>query len=123
MNKALELKNCTSIKSILMLMIVLYHSMVMYAGGTWGPQARADEAPVLGHISEGFNFFLLYAFNLISGYIFYYIKYENDGYQEYLPFLAHKAKRLLVPYAFISVIWVAPVYFCLEEDRANFGFY
>lgn len=32
-NKVKELKNCTSIKDILMLIIVLYHSMVIFAGG------------------------------------------------------------------------------------------
>ena len=55
---------------------------------------------------------------LISGYIFYYIKYEKCDYQKYLPFLKNKAKRLLVPYVFIAAIWVAPIhayYFRTEE--------
>ena len=55
---------------------------------------------------------------LISGYIFYYIKYEKCDYQKYLHFLKNKAKRLLVPYVFIAAIWVAPIhayYFRTEE--------
>ena len=34
----------------------------------------------------------------------------GGGYQKYLPFLGKKAKRLLIPYAFIAIIWVIPVY-------------
>ena len=93
-----------------MLIIVLYHSMIIYAGGgTWGPCTRATDAPILGYIAEWMNSFHIYAFTLISGYIFYYIKYENGGYQKYLPFLKNKALRLLVPYVFAAAVWVAPI--------------
>lgn len=118
MDRGQELKNCTPIKAILMLTIVLYHSMRIFARGTWGPYPPVNEAPVLGYISEWFNSFHVYAFVLISGYIFYYIKYEKGGYQKYLPFLVNKAARLLVPYVFIAAVWVAPIhayYFGTEE--------
>ena len=108
MEKINELKNCTPIKTILMLIIVLYHSMIIYAGGSWGPCTRATDAPILGYIAEWMNSFHIYAFTLISGYIFYYIKYENGGYQKYLPFLKNKALRLLVPYMFAAAVCVAP---------------
>ena len=105
-----ELNNCTPIKAILMLIIVLYHSMIIYAdGGVWGPCTRADEAPFIGYIAEWMNTWHIYAFVLISGYIFYYIKYEKGGYQKYLPFLKNKTLRLLVPYVFIATVWIAPV--------------
>ena len=36
MDKPQELKNCTSVKCILMLIVILYHSMAVYAGGGVG---------------------------------------------------------------------------------------
>ncbi len=64
------------------------------------------------------NTWHIYAFTLISGYIFYYIKYEKGGYQKYLPFLGNKALRLLVPYVFIAAVWVVPINVCLMPDES-----
>lgn len=105
-----ELKYCTPIKAILMLFVVFYHSMAMYGDGGWGPFQPAAEVHALAPIVAWLNSFHIYAFTLISGYIFYYIKYEKGGYQEYRSFLVNKAKRLLLPYAFVSVFWAAPIY-------------
>lgn len=104
-----ELKNCNLIRAVLMLLVVLYHSIALFAGG-WSPYTPSQESPVLGYIAEWLNSFHIYGFTLISGYVFYYIKCEKGGYQKYLPFLGNKAKRLLVPYAVIATVWVAPVY-------------
>lgn len=49
----------------------------------------------------------------MSGYIFQYLKYEKDKYQKFLLFIVNKAKRLLVPYAFVAIIWVIPISYVL----------
>lgn len=105
-----ELANCGSIKAILMLFVVLYHSLCVFVSNGWGPYEPATESPVLGVMAEWLGTFHIYGFALISGYIFYYIKFNGGGYQRYLPFLGNKAKRLLIPYIFIAAIWVIPVY-------------
>ena len=51
---------------------------------------------------------IIYAFALVSGYIFA-LKIAGGAYSRYLPFLQNKAKRLLVPYFFVMLIWVAPI--------------
>lgn len=110
MDRDKELKNCTPIKAILMLIIVIYHSMRVYAEGTWGPYIPMQEAPILGYTSDWLNSFHVYAFTVISGYIFCFIKYEKSGYQNYKAFIGNKIKRLLVPYVFVAAIWVAPIH-------------
>lgn len=82
MDREKELNNCTAIKAILMLIIVIYHSMRVYAEGTWGPYAPMQDAPILGYISDWLNSFHVYAFTLISGYIFSFIKYERGGIRD-----------------------------------------
>lgn len=124
--KETELANCNYVKAILMLIIVLYHSMVMYAGdGSWSPVRPAAIAPFIGFVALWLNTFCVYVFTLVSGYLFYYVKYERGGYAQYIPFLVNKSKRLLVPYLFIATVWVVPVYmFYYGTDRViqNFVF-
>lgn len=36
-------------------------------------------------------------------------KLSGGGYSEYPPFLKNKAKRLIIPYVFAMLIWVAPI--------------
>lgn len=110
LNRASELRNCSQIRVVLMLLVVLYHSMAIFIRGGWGPYQPSQDAPVLGYIAEWLNSFHVYGFTLISGYVFYYIKYERGAYQEYLAFLHNKSKRLLVPYVFVASVWVVPVY-------------
>ena len=45
LNRIKELHNCTPIKTILMLIIVLYHSMIIYAGGVLGVLAPEQLMP------------------------------------------------------------------------------
>jgi hypothetical protein len=55
------------------------------------------------------NAFHIYAFTLVSGYLFYYLKIEQGRYEKFNTFLAGKVKRLIVPYVFVCAIWVIPV--------------
>ena len=109
-DQSIELENCTYSKTILMLIIVFYHSALMYRRGGWGPYEAAQSAAVIGTLDVFLASFHLATFVLISGYLFYYVKFEMRRYQKYLPFIGNKVKRLLVPYVFIATIWVAPVY-------------
>ena len=106
MNKN-RLDNCFPIKTILMLLIILYHSCVFWTG-TWWDSDPAFPSQVLGSFAKWLNSFHIYAFALISGYIFAY-KVLRGGYSEYGLFLRNKAKRLLMPYVFVAFIWVTPI--------------
>lgn len=45
---------------------------------------------------------------MVSGYLFYFLKCESGKYSSFIPFAVNKAKRLLIPYVFVSEIWVIP---------------
>lgn len=113
---ASELNNCTFVKTILMMLVVLDHSVAFWSGN-WFTKNPAISADILPMISQWLGSFHTYGFVLVSGYLFYYIKYERAGYQKYGLFLLNKAKRLLIPYAFAAVIWVIPMQqFFLPRD-------
>lgn len=104
-----ELENCNFAKTILMLLVVLYHSMVFWRGN-WFCDAPAILSPALSLAAKWLDSFHIYAFTLISGYIFYYQQRENKKhYSSYKALISSKFKRLLIPYIFVSVIWVIPI--------------
>ncbi|MBE6650785.1 MAG: acyltransferase [Ruminococcaceae bacterium] len=102
-----ELSNCNFVKTVLMLVVVLYHS-ILYWSGDWFIGEPVYAASGLATLAKWMNSFHIYAFALVSGYLFYYLKYEKCKYDKFLPFVFNKVKRLLIPYAFIALVWVIP---------------
>lgn len=105
-----EVENCSFVKTVLMLLVVLYHSMFFWYG-SWPVGTPVFEAKPLAYFAEWLNSFHIYGFTLVSGYLFYYMKYERrkEEYQKFLPFISNKARRLLVPYIFVSIAWAIPI--------------
>lgn len=101
------LRNCNFSKTVLMILVAFYHAIDFWTG-TWFTRNPVFESKFLGLLAEYIGSFHIYAFTLVSGYIFAY-KIAVGGYNRYLPFLWNKAKRLLVPYVFVMLIWVAPI--------------
>ncbi|MBQ9167422.1 MAG: acyltransferase, partial [Oscillospiraceae bacterium] len=102
-----ELSNCTFVKTVLMLIVVIYHCIVFWSG-TWFTKNPVYGSKLLSFFASWMNSFHIYGFTLVSGYLFYFLKHEKNRYSKFLPFAANKAKRLLFPYVFVSVVWVIP---------------
>ena len=101
--------NCTFVKTILMLMVVLYHSIIFWGGGWFSacePERTITSASV---IANWLNSFHVYCFILTSGYIYSFLRFERGKYQQYGSFIRGKIKRLIVPYLFVSLVWAIPI--------------
>ena len=85
--------------------------------GDWFTCNPIFKSQVLSMVTIWLNSFHIYAFTLISGYLFTYITLRG-GYSNYWSFLKAKAKRLLIPYVFVMPIWAAPIssYFLKMDD-------
>ncbi len=102
-----NLENCTFSKTILMLLVILYHSSVFWKGNWFSVVEPGHSSFILSAFSSWLNSFHVYGFALISGYIFAY-KRMQGSYKKYLPFIKNKAKRLIIPYIFVASVWVIP---------------
>ena len=102
-----SLVNCNFVKTILMLIVIFGHSIAFWTQN-WLDIEVIIPCPILGYGYSWINSFHIYGFALVSGYIFTF-KIMKGGYKEYLSFLLNKAKRLLVPYVFVMITWVAPI--------------
>lgn len=123
-DKKTELENCNFVKTILMICVVVYHSMLFWTG-SWFIGEPVFQSNVLAIISKWLNTFHIYAFTLVSGYIYYFIKFEQKRYTNFLPFMTNKVKRLLIPYCFVSIMWVIPIsnyffHYDIEKIFKNF---
>ena len=109
--KGTKLSKVGFVKTVLMLLIILGHACDNWVGN-WFTEAPAIESKGLSIFATWLNSFHIFAFTLISGYLFAF-KIDGGGYGNYSKFLQNKAKRLLIPYVFSMLIWVAPlsVYF------------
>ncbi len=107
MDRTSDLWNCNFCKTILMIVIVLYHS------GVFWDNTRTAIAPQPYHMLIDFNVWLasfsIYGFTLVSGYIYCHLRYERGGYDTPRRFLNKKVKRILIPFLAFSILWAAPV--------------
>ena len=126
--KQMLLRNCTFVKTVLMILVVGGHALDFWTGD-WFTRNPAIPSPFCDLLSRWLNSFHTYAFVLVSGYLFRYLKYEritdSCGYNRLISFVWSKCKRLLVPYTFVSVIWIIPVsifffHFELKDIILNF---
>lgn len=116
------LERCDFAKTILMLCVIIGHSCAFWTGSWFLAQVPLITNKPLGDFANWFGTFHTYGFTLISGYIYYYISYER-GYGT--TFIKKKVYRLIVPYVFVSILWVLPIsnYFydyTLEEVITGF---
>lgn len=101
------LEYCTFIKTILMVIVILGHSICFWTGN-WFTNNPKISSPSLEILYNWLNSFHIYAFTLVSGYIFAF-KMSKGDYKEYIPFIKNKAKRLIIPYVFTATVWVIPI--------------
>lgn len=103
------LLNCNFTKTVLMLIIIFYHSILFWKGNWFTPITPTEEPALLKYTAIFLNTFHVHTFTLVSGYIYYYIRYEKERYNDRWTFALNKTKRLLVPYIFVSIVWVIPI--------------
>ena len=104
-----ELENCNFVKTVLMLLVILYHCCVFWKGNWFDGAEVAIKSEAIRAFAEWLNSFHVYAFVLVSGYVYSYLKHERKRYTQFGPYIAGKIRRLIVPYCFIAIIWVIPI--------------
>ena len=108
MTKERELGLTGPVKAIAMLVIVFYHACALYTGAWFGEPAIP--CPELGVFVQWLATVHVPLFLLVSGYIWAYLKMETRKYDDSRVVLRKKARRLLVPYAVVSLVWAGPVF-------------
>lgn len=106
---AQALESCHFAKMILMMCVILCHSCAFWTAKWFTAITPILNCPQVGYFGNWFGTFQIPAFVLISGYIYSYIKLEKGGYYSRKLFVINKIKRLLIPYFFVTLVWLIPL--------------
>lgn len=102
-------ENISFLKTVMMLIIVLYHSMLFF-GGEWFTYVEpVYNGNNLYYIAQWMNTFHIQTFTMASGFLFYYLKKEKKKYNKPKEDIKKRVKRLLIPYIFVSLLWAIPI--------------
>lgn len=104
-----EIENCNYVKAILMIIVVFYHSILFWNGNWFNVIPLYNDSKILAVFARWLNTFHIYCFTFISGYIFYYVKIEQNRYENFKIFLKKKISRLIIPYCCTAFFWVIPI--------------
>ena len=90
-----------------MITVIVYHCICLWSKGGWFVES-AQDSTVLACICALLNNVHIYVFAFVSGFLFYYLKYERNKYNKPLKDIKKRANRLLKPYVLVSLVWVIP---------------
>ena len=102
-----------------MMLVVFGHACAFWTGNWFTAITVAYQEPMISILFNWVSSFHIYAFTLVSGYIFAY-KVMKGEYKVYSTFISNKVKRLLVPYWFVMLIWVLPISAYYYKWDANY---
>lgn len=102
-------ENIAFIKTFMMVCVVLCHSMSFFTGSWFNVLTLDSNASYLAYFSEFLGTFHIQSFAMASGFLFYYLMTEKGRYNDPKNDIKKRAKRLLIPYLFASILWVIPI--------------
>lgn len=106
--KEIDLEQISVLKTVMMLCVVLYHSMLPTCGLNWGGVILNRSNPFFGFFAGWLNTFHIQFFTFASGYLFFMIRYEKGRYRDTRNDISKRFKRLLIPYLIVSLLWAFP---------------
>lgn len=113
------MQNCNFCKTVLMIIIVLYHAGMFWTNNCKPVITPVQQAPIIGIFVNWMATFHIYAFTMISGYIYYYVRYQRGGYDNLKGFIKNKCRRLIIPYISVATLWVIPIGSLFFDFDAN----
>lgn len=109
------LKEISIIRPILIVLLVAYHSFIIYGGG-WEQPVGFIEIPIYKNIVWWTYSFMLESFTFISGYVWLYTCHTK-GTGSLLSLIQKKAKRLLVPMLVFGLLY----FICFMDYKSYTG--
>ena len=116
-----KLSNISLIKTVMMIIVVLYHSMLFFGYQWFNIVTPKYDGYFLYNIANIFNSFHIQTFTMVSGYLFFYLKSEKNRYNFIKQGIMKKIKRLIVPYIFTSLFWAIPIGYYFYRFNPEFS--
>lgn len=102
------------LKVFAILLVVLGHITILYGGGSFLPYNS-----ILTKLTKAIYLFHMPLFVALSGAI-YSIGCERGKYSSFIPFAHNKVNRILLPFFFVAVLFLAPTLVALGKTELSF---
>lgn len=100
------LTNVAIIRPILIVLLVFYHSFVIFQGG-WGTAGKFPNVEIYWWLDKLSYAFMLETFVFISGYVFgYQVGLKGESKLNAKNLIFNKFKRLIIPSMFFSFLYI-----------------
>lgn len=106
----IKLNNIAIMKTIMMIAVVLCHSCAFFCEGWFEYVKPFYKSINIGKFSDWLGTFHIQTFTMASGFLFYYMKFEKNKYNDWKNDIRKRFIRLMIPYFFTSLLWVVPFY-------------
>lgn len=103
-----ELTIIGSLKTLMMLLVVLYHCAALWSNAGWFNQAPAMTSAFLPVVTEYLNDIHIYVFTFASGYLFYYTNFIKRNEFHAGTVIKKRFRKLIIPYIIITICWLLP---------------
>lgn len=123
MNTEENLSNIDSIKTVSMLLVVFYHSCMFFTGTWFTAATPVYDINNISVLTSWLNTFHVQTFTAMSGYLFYYLRYNKYKYRSPLKDIKKRALRLFLPFLSTAVVWGIPFRIIFSEQPNIFNNY
>ena len=100
---------CNYCKTLMMLIIVVFHGLGFWGIKDWYVTTPIDSFPIIELVCDWMASFHIYTFVLVAGFLFYELRTRYGKYGQFTSFVIKKTKRLLMPYILVSILWCIPI--------------
>lgn len=104
-----KLDNIDLVKTIMMVLVVLYHSLRYFTGDWFNIYGDAPISNYAIYITAFLKMFHVPSFCMALGFLYYYLKFEKNKYKILKDNIYNKIKRLLIPCISTIVLWALPI--------------
>ena len=106
--KEKELDNLTYLKTIMTILVVLYHSCLFFKNNWFTYVEPVYSANYIIYFASWLATFQTRTFTMISGFLYYYLKNIKGKYNDPKKDIKKRFKRLIIPLFCASIFWAIP---------------
>lgn len=119
--KSNKLEYINVLRILALILVILAHSSAVYTGA-WGFKLVNNKSKTIKYITKCFQTFRMPLFVFISGYLYHFNRVKLGKYKSFPEFVKKKAKRLLIPYLMVGILFMIPVQmiFNIYSDNESF---
>ena len=108
-SEAKKMDNITLIKTVMLLLVVVSHSVSYFTGNWFNIYGAVNVSMIAIYLKSFLKILCIPVFFMASGFLYYYLKFEKNKYNNIKEDIKKKFERLIIPYISTCILWAIPI--------------